>query len=92
MDYTKVPRELIFKSRDNLKDFGVLTLGTIKHQLFLHLKEGSLTCVEGATERITIRSWRPCPGRTSATLMSFVASTSPSPVRTMARCLLIFDL
>lgn len=39
MDYTKVPRTLIYKDRDDLKDFGVQVPGTMNKLLFSNLKE-----------------------------------------------------
>lgn len=39
MDYTKVPRTLIYKDRDDLKDFGVQVPGTMNNLLFSNLKE-----------------------------------------------------
>lgn len=39
MDYTQIPRSLIYKDRTNLKDFGVQMAGTLNHQLFSTLKE-----------------------------------------------------
>ena len=50
MDYTKVPRSLIYKDRDDLKDFGVLTPDTMNYLLFLHLKQQALMGVSGARE------------------------------------------
>lgn len=50
MDYTKVPRSLIYKERDDLKDFGVQTPGTMNYLLFLHLKQQALMGVSGARE------------------------------------------
>lgn len=50
MDYTKVPRALIYKDRDDLKDFGVQTPGTMNYQLFLQLKQQALMGVSGARE------------------------------------------
>ena len=39
MDYTKVPRVLVYKERENLNDFGVKNRGTINHELFVNLRE-----------------------------------------------------
>ena len=39
MDYKSLPRELIYKERADLKDFGVQTSGTLNHQLFSILKK-----------------------------------------------------
>ena len=50
MDYLELPRKLIYKDRDNLKDFGVHILGTINYQLFTHMKEMSIMCMEGAMD------------------------------------------
>ena len=50
MDYTDIPRSLIYKDRASLNDFGVRALGTLNYLLFSHLKEMSLMCVEGATD------------------------------------------
>ena len=50
MDYTKVPRTLIYKDRDDLKDFGVQTPGTMNCSLFMQLKQQALMGVPGARE------------------------------------------
>lgn len=50
MDYTKVPRALIYKDRDDLKDFGVQTPGTMNNLLFKRLKQNVLMSVSGARE------------------------------------------
>lgn len=50
MDYTELPPSLIYKERNDLKDFGVLIPGTINHQLFLRLKEQALMSDSGARE------------------------------------------
>lgn len=39
MDYTKVPRALIYKERTDLNEFGVKVHGTMNHLLFSNLKE-----------------------------------------------------
>lgn len=39
MEYTNLPRPLIYKHRDNLKDFGVHIPGTMNNLLFFNLKE-----------------------------------------------------
>ena len=39
MDYTEIPRSLIYKERTDLKDFGVHVPETMNHLLFLNLKE-----------------------------------------------------
>lgn len=39
MDYTEVPRSLLYKERTDLKDFGVQIPGTINNLLFSNLKE-----------------------------------------------------
>lgn len=39
MDYLNIPRHLIYKQREDLKDFGVQIPGTMNHQLFSNLKE-----------------------------------------------------
>lgn len=50
MDYTKVPRALIYKDRDDLKDFGVQTPGTMNYRLFKRLKQAALISISGAKE------------------------------------------
>lgn len=47
MDYTKIPRPLIYKMRENLNDFGVQTPGSLNQKLFSHLKK-ILKGMEGA--------------------------------------------
>ena len=42
MDYTKVPRGLIYKERTNLNDFGVDKPGTINHHLFSQMRRMTL--------------------------------------------------
>ncbi len=42
MDYTKVPRALIYKDRTNLNDFGVQTPGTINNYLFTQMRRMTL--------------------------------------------------
>lgn len=39
MDYTKIPRPLIYKMRENLNDFGVQAPGSLNKELFSHLKK-----------------------------------------------------
>ena len=50
MDYLKIPRSLIYKERNDLKDFGVQTPDTMNSLLFLHLKQQALMGVPGARE------------------------------------------
>ena len=50
MDYTKVPRALIYKDREDLKDFGVLTPTTADYHLFKLLKSQALLHMEGAKD------------------------------------------
>lgn len=50
MDYTKIPLELIYKVRDNLKDFEVQTPETMNYQLFMQLKKHALMGVPGARD------------------------------------------
>ena len=50
MDYTTVPMSLIYKKRDNLKDFGVTIPGTINHYLFTQMREMTLLHTDGAKE------------------------------------------
>lgn len=50
MDYIKIPRSLIYKDRDDLKDFGVLTPDTMNYLLFLRLKQQALMGVPGARD------------------------------------------
>ena len=42
MDYTQVPRSLIYKDRTNLDDFGVQTPGTINNYLFTQMRRMTL--------------------------------------------------
>lgn len=50
MDYTKVPRELIYKERGDLKDFGVQKAETMNYLLFIVLKQQALMSASGARE------------------------------------------
>ena len=50
MDYIKIPRSIIYKDRDDLKDFGVQTPDTMNNLLFLSLKQQALMGVPGARE------------------------------------------
>jgi hypothetical protein len=50
MDYTKLPRQLIYKNRNDLKDFGVQTPDTMNYLLFMYLKQQALMGVPGARE------------------------------------------
>ena len=50
MDYIKIPRSLIYKDRNDLKDFGVQAPGTMNYLLFLLLKQQALMGVSGARE------------------------------------------
>lgn len=50
MDYIKIPRSLIYKEREDLKDFGVQTPNTINNLLFINLKQQALMGVPGARE------------------------------------------
>ena len=50
MDYTKVPRELIYKERNDLKEFGVLLSDTMNYLLFMRLKQQALMGTSGARE------------------------------------------
>lgn len=50
MDYTKVPRELIYKERNDLKEFGVQIPETMNYVLFLLLKQQALMGAPGARE------------------------------------------
>lgn len=50
MDYTQIPRELIYKDRKDLKDFGVHVPGTMNYLLFIQLKQQALLGVPGARE------------------------------------------
>ena len=42
MDYTKIPRALIYKDRTNLNDFGVQTPGTFNNYLFTQMRRMTL--------------------------------------------------
>lgn len=50
MDYKKIPRPLIYKQRDNLRDFEVNNPSTLNYQLFAHLKANPLMLMEHAKE------------------------------------------
>lgn len=50
MDYINLPRELIFKDRDNLKDFEVNNKNSINYYLFLKLKEMPIMYMERALD------------------------------------------
>ena len=50
MDYTKVPRELIYKKRNDLKEFGVQIPETMNYVLFMRLKQQALMGAPGARE------------------------------------------
>ena len=50
MDYLKIPRSLIYKERNSLKDFGVQTPDTMNYLLFMRLKQQALMGVSGARE------------------------------------------
>ena len=50
MDYTKVPRGLIYKERNDLKEFGVQIPETMNYLLFLLLKQQALMGTSGARE------------------------------------------
>ena len=50
MDYLKIPRSLIYKERNDLKDFGVQTPDTMNSLLFMHMKQLVLMGVPGARE------------------------------------------
>jgi len=50
MDYLKIPRLLIYKDRNDLKDFGVQTPDTMNYLLFMYLKQQALMGVPGARE------------------------------------------
>lgn len=39
MDYTKLPRSLIYKDRTDLKNFGVQVIETVNQQIFFNLKQ-----------------------------------------------------
>lgn len=42
MDYTEIPRSLIYKERTDLKDFGVQILGTLNNYLFTQMRKLTL--------------------------------------------------
>ena len=50
MDYLKIPYSLIYKNRNDLKDFGVQTPDTMNYLLFMYLKQQALMGVPGARE------------------------------------------
>ncbi len=50
MDYTQIPRALIYKDRNDLKDFGVQIPDTMNYLLFMYLKQQALMGVSGARE------------------------------------------
>ena len=50
MDYTKVPRALIYKDRNDLNDFGVQTQGTINNYLFNQMRRLTLLHCGNAKE------------------------------------------
>lgn len=50
MDYTTIPRSLIYKDRNNLNDFGVKKPGTINHHLFSHMVRMTLLRTSNAEE------------------------------------------
>ena len=50
MDYKEIPRPLIYKQRDNLRDFEVNNPSALNKQLFAHLKAIPLMRVENAKE------------------------------------------
>lgn len=50
MDYLKISRSLIYKDRNDLKDFGVQTPDTMNYLLFMYLKQQALMGVPGARE------------------------------------------
>ena len=50
MDYTKVPRSLIYKDRTNLNDFGVQDEGTINNYLFTQMRKLTLLRCGNAKE------------------------------------------
>ena len=50
MDYTKVPRELIYKDRNDLKEFGVQIQESMNYLLFMRLKQQALMGASGARE------------------------------------------
>ena len=54
MDYTKVPRGLIYKERTNLNDFGVDKPGTINHHLFSQMRRMTLLRC-GDAKKIALR-------------------------------------
>lgn len=50
LDYTKVPRELIYKERNDLKEFGVQTPDSMNYLLLMRLKQQALMGASGARE------------------------------------------
>ena len=50
MDYLKITRSLIYKDRNDLKDFGVQTPDTMNYLLFMYLKQQALMGVPGARD------------------------------------------
>ena len=50
MDYTKVSRELIYKERNDLKEFGVQTPDSMNYLLLMRLKQQALMGASGARE------------------------------------------
>ncbi len=54
MDYIKLPRSLIYKERKSLKDFGVLTKGTLNHYLFMRMARMTLLRT-GDSEQIALQ-------------------------------------
>ena len=48
MDYIKLPRKIIYKDRDNLKEFEVNNKNSINYYLFSRLKEMPIMYMEGA--------------------------------------------
>lgn len=50
MDYLKIPYSLIYKDRNDLKDFDVQTPDTMNYLLFMYLKQQALMGVPGARE------------------------------------------
>lgn len=50
MDYTKIPRELIYKDRTNLKDYGVQVYGTMNNYLFTQMRKLTLLRCGNAKE------------------------------------------
>ena len=54
MDYTKLPRSLIYKERKSLKDFGVHIEGTLNHYLFMRMARMTLLRT-GDSEQIALQ-------------------------------------